>query len=256
MNKYYNVSDSDSSDSDVDDSDDSDVDTKNKKTKDIEVEIEDDDTDETEKDPDPAGANDAKEALRLLTEQDSEQEAIDKYMMDRRKEMQIAMAQPQPSKEVKFLIDAVPGKDDHAQTKPTNKPNEDEEGEVLICEEILPDGTINVLPTTSQPVPQPIPQPVQSVTSIPSVPVIESKQEVSDEKMPVVFRTATLEPPEVSALTRISPSQRDDLYTKLYQDAKANVLHQVDTTKTTTDKINELIRKECDRLLLLYKNKK
>jgi len=77
----------------------------------------------------------------------------------------------------------------------------------------------------------------------------------SDTSKPygVKFITDLGPPPEVTPLLKISPSQRELLYQKLFLTAKDNVLNQLGDNKLDQEKIYELTRKETDRLLQVYK---
>lgn len=75
----------------------------------------------------------------------------------------------------------------------------------------------------------------------------------SDVKQPVVkFITDTGEPPVVNALLKISPADRENLYRKLFETAKNNVMRQLGDTQIEPEKRFTLIKNESDRLLKVY----
>ncbi len=67
----------------------------------------------------------------------------------------------------------------------------------------------------------------------------------------VVFKTPDAEPPNINALTRLSVSERNRLLERLYMQAKNNINEQCHNIKNK-QKIQKLIREECNRLLQDY----
>jgi hypothetical protein len=194
------------------------------------------------------------EELESLTKLEQEQQALNDHMMGKRKEMQKTMEQPAKSKnEIKFTLEADPTKINELLTDNTlpnvNSQNNNDvsdsvsggvldldvqDGEEVLSEEIFEEIVI------------------EGIAPEIKMPILEKPTLDTNLKDVVKFRTPDLEPPPVNALTRLSPDQRDELSAKFYQQAKEHVLCQIDTTKTTKEKIDELIRRETDRLLQTY----
>jgi hypothetical protein len=175
-----------------------------------------------------------KSALELLTNQETEAEVLNKHITECRKKMYTTPEAP-ICKPVNFTLTTDP-LTQQVTSVPIDTSNLDvvgEDEEELLCEEILDDGTTRIIsgnPTDVLP-------PVSQSTTVPNV----------------TFRSATLDPPEVSALTKISCSQRDDLIQKLYLQAKENVESQTADLNMDQEKKDEIIRRETTRLLNVYK---
>lgn len=201
------------------------------------------------------------QAIKVLSEHEDEHAVLARHMDERRKEMRAA--EQAHTSDVKFTQSVV-NDEPHRPAQPVVESRADnlEECEVILEEEIideitgpneriLSDAEVAELATkcvagmlgTQNDDPE-----KALVGTMPS-----SVMPSSADQLGVKFVTDTGEPPVVSALLKISPADRDKLYEKLYQTAKNNVLAQVDGKQVEPSRLNELIRKESDRLLQVYK---
>lgn len=212
------------------------------------------------------------QALNVLNKHEDEHAVLARHINEQRKKMQ--NARPEISnKPIKFTQEVIYLTDhDEPVTFPAppsveSRPDNLAEDEVVLSEEIiesiespservLTDAEIAELAKksvfTSLPTGLPTRLPTTLPTGLPSSD--PEKSLCGTMTVPnVTFVTDTGEPPAVGPLLKISPGDREKLYSKLYETAKSNVMNQIGGTIVAPDRLNELIRNESTRLLNVYK---
>jgi hypothetical protein len=79
----------------------------------------------------------------------------------------------------------------------------------------------------------------------------ETSNTTNGKHVNIKFKTPDTEPPVINALTKLTFSERNDMLQKLYLKAKRNIIENY-PTEMNQEKINELIREECNNLLNEY----
>lgn len=198
-------------------------------------------------------------ALSVLEKQEQEEAEMLQRINERRATSEKEMANP-PKSEVKFSSHAAIDVDD----------TRSEATHVTIGEEVVEEEPVSKTPQKKllfdhtavsralADLPGNLHPLLQMQEDLPLVTKEMMGAEALEGKMnavpePVVkFKTPDKPPPEINALCKMSLQARERLTAQLYMDAKNNVASHTASMDLSQDKINELIRKETDRLLQRY----
>jgi hypothetical protein len=190
-------------------------------------------------------------ALQVLDQHEKEQEDLDEYIMERRKQMQKDMKNP-PKSEIKFTL--------VTDAQPVYEEVDGSISGVTIDEETVEEPVEESAKPSEEPVEEsakpseePVEETTKNVTNTVSISqqIEDAMSGKSEQTPPVVFRHTESEPAPINALTKLSANKRDLLLQQIFVDAKAKIVKKFPKEKNQ-EILDKKIKKECDVMLKKY----